>query len=376
MNLPFLSLSLIASAVLLGYDESHRRRRSLLKLVDWLGLALFLGSGASVCIALTFGGARFPWLSANAIVPLVFGAAGFVALAVYETRFAPRPLFPASVLRHYSTVIQCVNVAIHGMLMYMILYFMSLFFLGVKNYSPLMTGVWGLPASLTVAPMALVVGITVHRTGHYRAFLLGGWAITVVNLGLLQLLDDKLPGAALIVISIIGGAGFGALVPGMTVGIQATVDQEDAGYAICMTLLMRPAGQCLGVAIGQAIFAKRLDVIFTRDGFPDGFAQEVLGHIRRGLDPDTSGMDPGKAADVPLIIGGIVEALRSIWIAGAVVAGLAFILTCCAKCPPLPDDRLRLKRKTVRECIEPDEEAAADVEYHIEPKSSLTEATS
>lgn len=307
-----------------------------------------MASGTSVCVALTFGGSRFPWASASAIVPLILGVVGLAGFGFYESRIAARPLFPRSVLRHYSTVIQCANVTIHGMLMYKMLYFVSLFFLGVKNMSPLMTGVWSLPTLLSVAPMALVVGIVVHRTGHYRCFLLGGWAVTVVSLGLVQLLDQDLPGAVVIVVGVVGGMGFGALVPGMTVAIQATVDRADAGYAICMTLLLRPAGQCLGVALGQAVFARRLDAIFTRDGFPDGFAQRVVGYIRRGLDPDMPGMDgPETAARIPLIIDGIVEALRAIWIVGAVLAALALLLTCWAQCPRLPDDTLECEQNVI-----------------------------
>lgn len=359
MNLPLLCLSFIASAFLLGYDDHLRRHKwDLAKLVDWVGLVLFMGSGASICVGLTFGGSRFPWRSANAIVPVVLGLLGFVAFGFYESRVAPKPLFPSSVLRHSSTVIQCINVVIHGLLMFMILYFMSIFFLGVKNMSPLMTGVWSLPASLTVAPMALIVGIVVHRTGHYRYFLLGGWVVTVINLGLTQLLDRELPDVALVMLGLVGGASFGALVPGMAIGIQATVDRMDAGYAICLTLLLRPAGQCLGVAIGQAFFAKRLDTIFSRDGFPDGFAQEVMGYIRRGLDPETTGMDSGAAERIPVIIDGIVEALRTVWIVAAVLAGLALILTCWAECPRLPDDRRQCEQGIIDGDVKPNEQVA------------------
>lgn len=341
LNLPFLGVSFVGAAWLLNYNNRPCFSWGLVKRVDWGGLVLFLGSGAAFLIALTGGGSRLPWSSAKIITPLIVGLAGFVGLGCYETWFVPKPIFRPSVLRRRSTVIQLTNVAIHGLLMWMILYYMSLYFLGVKNYSPFTTGLWSLPATLTVAPMAIIVGQIVFTTGHYRYFLLGGWVMTVISFGILQLVDEDMPDAALIVVAIVGGISFGMLVPGMGVGIQSTVEQEDAGYAISLTLLMRPAGQCLGIAVGQAIFSTRLNKILVGEGFPEGFGQDLMGYVRRGLDANRPDMDPMTARHIPAIIDAIIQALRSVWIAGAALSGLALILTCCAKCPRLPDDRLR-----------------------------------
>jgi MFS family permease len=341
INLPPLGLSFAAGALLLGYDKPPPLSWDLVRRVDWGGLVFFTGAGASILFALTGGGSNFPWKSVEAIVPLIIGFVCLLVLGCHETWIAEKPIFRPSVMRCRSTVFQCANVLIHGLLMWMILYYMSLFFLGVKNYSPFETGLWSLPATLTVAPMAIIVGLVVRNTGHYRWFLICGWAVTVITFGLLRLVDENVSNAPLIIISVIGGIGFGALVPGMGVGIQATVDPRDAGHAVCMTLLLRPAGQCLGIAVGQAIFSTRLDHIFNESGFPDGFAQDLMMYARRGLDPDQSGMNPLTAALIPTIIDAIIEALAAVWIAGAVLSGIALLLTLTIRCPPLPDDWLQ-----------------------------------
>ena len=367
----------MAGGLLLGYDKPPALSWDLVRRIDWGGLVLFTGSGASILFALTGGGSNFPWKSVKAILPLVIGFVSLILLGFHETLIAEKPIFRPSVMRSRTTVFQCTNVLIHGLLMWMILYYMSLYFLGVKNCTPFETGLWSLPATLTVAPMAILVGLVVRNTGHYRCFLLCGWAVTVITFGLLHLVDENVSKAPLILIILIGGISFGALVPGMGVGIQATVDPRDAGHAICMTLLLRPAGQCLGIAVGQAIFSTRLDKIFSNDGFPDGFAQDLMEYVRRGLDPDKPGMDPLTAARIPAIIDAIIEALAAVWIAGAALSGLAFILTSTMKCPPLPDDWLQGIEAPEGEpdapAVDPLTDGAAPGDARAEPSSAITQ---
>ena len=53
---------------------------------------LVTASTCAVAIALTWGGAVFPWSSAQVLVPLIVGAAGFLGFLAYEKMFAKMTL--------------------------------------------------------------------------------------------------------------------------------------------------------------------------------------------------------------------------------------------------------------------------------------------
>jgi hypothetical protein len=138
---------------------------------------------------------------------------------------------------------------------------------------------------------------------------------------------------ATVIICLVAGISFGALMPGMAVGMQATVDENDASQAMCLATLLRPAGQCLGVAIGLAIFSTQLDLELLKRGFPDGLAQKLMQTIREPL-PDTGPNGPIQKLKVDAVI----KALSVVWVTGTCFAGIAGILAVCANCPKLPEN--------------------------------------
>lgn len=303
--------------------------RRLIGRVDWGGMALFVTSAGAILTPLTWGGSRYPWTSQHVIMPLIFGLLGFVLLGCYEAQLAKKPMFRPSLFSDYSTVFQFVSTAIHGSLMWMVLYYMSLYYLAIKRMTPLMTGVWALPATLTVAPMALVIGLVVSKTGHYRGFLLGGWLLTTIQLGILCHINENTVPGELIVVSVLIGVAMGALVPSMSVAVQSTVARADAGHAIAMVYMLRSAGQCLGIAIGLSVFSTRLRDLLEGTGSGKDAAEDFVKNIRNS----------SPSADVR--VGVVVQALRTVWLTGCVLAAGASVLTCCTRCPRLPEDRLR-----------------------------------
>ena len=330
LNLPFLGISILGTAALLGYDKPPNRTRKLLRLIDWGGLFLFTVSGGSLLFSLSLAGSHYPWKSPQVIGTLVCGICGLPLLGLYERVAANKPIFRPSVFRQYSTSIHLLNVLLHGLLMWVLLYYMSLFYLTLKTLSPLETAQWALPAIVTVAPMAMVVGYVVSKTGHYWSFLILGWCLTMASFLALGFVTLETSRATLIGISVVAGISFGALVPGMSVGIQSTVDKADAGHAICMTLLMRPAGQALGIALGLTVFS----TIFINRVMSYGFSAVESFRMMR------------KLAAHPVIttftnetvVEATMNGLRGVWIMGTAVAGLGLVLTIVAKCPRLPPD--------------------------------------
>ncbi|KAF5724757.1 multidrug transporter [Fusarium mundagurra] len=328
-TLPLLGSSLIGAMFLLGYDKGKRNLR-LIKHLDWMGILLYIIASISLLLPLTWGGPRFPWKSAAVIVPLIVSFLAFLGLGFYE-KTVKKPMFRKSLFRHRSTVLQFVSATIHGSLMWMVLYYLAVYFLGIKGQTPLMAGVWALPATITVAPMAAVVGIVAYRTGRYMGFLLGGWALMVTMFGVMTILDKDTPTWVILVMTLFLGIAIGLLIPVMNIGVQATVREEDAGHAISMIYLLRTMGQCMGIAIGIAVFSVQLEKELGKLGLNTAQISNALKMIKASVEHGSLGQHEH-------MMNAVAKALQCLWMTGSILAGLALIMCLFARCPKLPED--------------------------------------
>jgi MFS family permease len=136
---------------------------------------------------------------------------------------------------------------------------MPLYYEAVQGYSPIIAGVALFPDTFTVAPLAVVTGISITMTGHYRWAVWSGWTITVLGVGLSTLLkvDTSIP--AWIFLTMVPGIGLGILFPSMQFSLQAATTNKDMGFAVAMFSFFRTFGQAIGVAIGGVIFQNQME---------------------------------------------------------------------------------------------------------------------
>lgn len=134
------------------------------------------------------------------------------------------------------------------------LYYLPLYYEGVKGYSPIIAGVAVFPQTFTVAPASVVVGIVVTLTGRFRWALWVGWSLSVAGLGLVSMLGPDTTVVQWVFLNFVSGLGLGMLFPAMGFAIQAAAEERDAAYAVAMFSFFRAFGQAFGVAIGGVIF--------------------------------------------------------------------------------------------------------------------------
>ncbi|KAF5248553.1 hypothetical protein FAUST_216 [Fusarium austroamericanum] len=327
-SLPFLVLSFIGAWALVGYDKHQRNCRDI-KQIDWIGVFLYMISSVSLILPLTWGGSRFPWKSPAIIVPFVVSFFAFIALGVYEKK-VERPMFRRGLFRKWSTICHLTMSALHGLLMWMVLYYLAVYFMGVKSQTPLMTGVWALPATISVAPMAALVGLVTQKTGKYQGFLIGGWSLLVTIFGVLTILDKDSSTATILVLAMFMGIAMGLIFPVMTIGVQATCNEEDAGHSISLILVLRTMGQCLGIAIGMSIFSTQLAKELKKVGLGNVQVSNAMQLMRASME------DGG--IDHTFMNMAVAAALKKLWMAGSIMAGVGLILCLFARCPKLPRD--------------------------------------
>lgn len=243
----FLKLNIVPTSL----AEKIRR-------IDYIGTVLFVGSLSSFLVPLTWGGVLYDWNSWRTLVPLIIGAAGLIVFAFYEYRFAADPIIPPTLFQNRTAAVSFIETIFQGLILWCVLYYLPLYYEAVKGYSPILAGVALFPETFTVAPIAIVVGILVTITGHYRWSTWLGWGLSTFGLGLLCYIKADTSVPAWIFLNSVSGLGLGMLFPALGFCIQASATPENLSMAVGMFSFFRALGQAIGVAIGGVVFQNQM----------------------------------------------------------------------------------------------------------------------
>ncbi|KAF7545197.1 hypothetical protein G7046_g9617 [Stylonectria norvegica] len=125
---------------------SRTKLTARIKTIDAGGQLLFIFGFGLIILALTWGGASYPWDSAAVIVPLIFGLAFSAMFLYYEYLMGPgnalairmpwqRAMIPWALISHRDIGLLFYCECITGMGMYAVLYFCNIYFIAVKGDS-------------------------------------------------------------------------------------------------------------------------------------------------------------------------------------------------------------------------------------------------
>jgi hypothetical protein len=211
----------------------------------------------------------------------------------------------------------------HGIILWSLVYFLTLYYQGVKLYSPITSAIAVLPETLTVAPAGMAVGIIAARTGHYRWSVWLGWALTTAGAGLLWLLQPHTSVAAWVFINLPIGVGTGMLFPAMGLAIQAASEPRFNGEASAFYSFLRGVGQSIGVAISgvifQNVFKRKLSALPAFAALANEYSRDATSvvDIIKAMPPGTDKSD---------LIQAYADSLRIIWISLLAFAALGMFM--------------------------------------------------
>ncbi|RAL59143.1 hypothetical protein DID88_006699 [Monilinia fructigena] len=202
---------------------------------------------------------------------------------------------------------------------------MPLYFEVAKNYTPIQSGIGLFPLTFTTAPAAVVVGLIIAKTGHYRPSIWVGWAISTLGIGLLILLKESTSTTSWIFITLIPGTGLGTLFSAQGFAAQASVSNIDLPFAGAMYSFFRAFGQTIGVAISGVIFQNTFQSKILKTAYAvhanewskdaSAFVQIVKAWPNAGAEGEMK----------QVVIGAYVHSLKMVWIVMCALAGLAFV---------------------------------------------------
>ncbi|KZT60146.1 iron permease [Calocera cornea HHB12733] len=258
INLPltFIAFCLVVSFLRLKMPSGSITQK-LLK-VDWLGNAIIAASTCAVTIALTRGGVEAPWTSAQTIVPLIFGIIGIIFFFVYEAKWASEPTIPFDLLSNRTSAAGYLTTFFHSVVATTVIFYMPIFFQACFGATPIQAGVDTFGLAFTIAPAAVVGGVSAVLAKRYVPQNWIGWVIITIGTGILSLLRADTPTAKWVGFEILLGVGLGIVWTSVKFPILAPLPVSRNASAMSLFTFSRTFAQTFGITIGSAVLQNEL----------------------------------------------------------------------------------------------------------------------
>jgi EmrB/QacA subfamily drug resistance transporter len=244
VNLPFGLLSLYFVWRFLPHIR-HIALDAKIRL-DWPGailIAVSLGSLQLLVEELPRHGLTLP-LSAL----LALSIAAFYGLWKWE-QCASQPLLPLEMLRDPSLSPLFVLALFGGFAMFSMLVYAPLLFQGGFDMSPQQAGLLITPLVAFITVASIVNGRLITRIPNPNLMLYVGFALIALSSLGLALTQRTTPTGFVFTTMLIGGLGFGLVLPNLTIFAQQTAQRAHLGIATALLQSLRMVGGMLGTAI-------------------------------------------------------------------------------------------------------------------------------
>ncbi|EST07272.1 Major facilitator superfamily [Kalmanozyma brasiliensis GHG001] len=254
LNVPVTVLAIIMISCFMHMKTPQADVRSKLKSMDWSGNALLMLATVGLGLSLTWGGARYGWMSAPVLIPLVLSVLLFVAFFYLELFKLRNPTVPRELLSNRTAISAHLTSFAHGVVTMAIIYVIPTYFQAVKLSSTIMSGWMVLPFSCTVALTAIAFAVSIEVTQRYLPQNHLGWFFTVLGVPLLLLLDVDAKPVTWILVQLPIAIGCGILFVAPQFPTLASVAVELASRALALQLFFASFGQTLGIMLAEAVF--------------------------------------------------------------------------------------------------------------------------
>jgi EmrB/QacA subfamily drug resistance transporter len=229
--------------------------------IDWAGIAALVVAVIPLLLALSWGGAEYPWVSVPVISLFALSVAGIIIFPIIERR-SEEPIVPLEIFRNPIVAVSTPIIFLTGFTMFGSIIIIPLFFQGVLGLSATESGSFLTPMVLGQVFGSFSSGQVLARTGgHYRIQGAAGLALMVAGLALLTRINPETSYAIAAVDIILVGFGLGITLPLYTIAIQNAVSYNILGAATSAVPFFRSMGGAVGLAILGSVMTNR----FTSD---------------------------------------------------------------------------------------------------------------
>ena len=220
-----------------------------------------------------------------------------------------------------------------GFVMFGAIIYIPLYLQTVHAATPTSSGLQLLPLVGGMLVTFTISGRLVTKWGRYKIFPVIGTAVMSLGLFLFSLLTPSTPLAVSSIYMVVLGLGIGCVMQVLVVAVQNAVPQSQLGTATSSSTFFRSIGGAFGVAVFGAIFNNRLAANLPKY-LPPSALRAVHGS---NISASPAQIDALPPAIHHGYVQAFSESLHAVFLIGAPIALLAFVLTWFLKDLPLRD---------------------------------------
>jgi len=306
--------------------EAPRTAHSIDGFGMWL-LVLALGPGL---IGLSLGGNELAWGDPIFIGLMVVSLVLLAQFVLWET-YPSEPILPLRMFNNKVVAVSLSNVFMLGLALFAAGLFVPIYLQVVKGSSATESGLLTLTMSIGMTFAAFLSGRLITRWQRYKGFIILGMFSLTLALLLLSTLTRNSPVLLVTFYMSILGFGLGCSLPPYSVVIQNAVPHKDIGVASTTLNFVRSVGTSIGAAGFGALFSSQLSSGLRRR-FPEIAETEGFGNLTGRPE------EIGSIEDLAVrngVIDAFVEAVKLVFIVGAIAGVVALIISFFLKEIPL-----------------------------------------
>ncbi|MFK0261701.1 MFS transporter [Streptomyces angustmyceticus] len=355
VNVPIGIIALFVVAKVLNIPHTRRDHR-----IDWWG-ALTISVGVVPLLLVAEQGREWGWDSSRSIACYVIGVVGIIAWIFVERWIGDDALIPMRLFRNGTFSKTSLLSVLIGMGMFGGMLMIPQYLQLVKGASPTKSGLEMLPLMAGMFIASIASGQITSKTGRYKIFPIIGTALMIAAMLLFHFrVQWDTPLWETMIYMLVFGLGLGGCMQTLVLAVQNAVPPRDMGVATASSTFFRQ----MGATAGTAIF---LSVLFSTVGdkissaFKDAASTErfqaalrdpavlhdpankpVLDMLKHPGNGNSSGvlsdssfiqhLDPRLAEPFKR---GFADSMHTVFLMGAVVVALAFVLMWFIKEVPL-----------------------------------------
>ncbi|MCF3142093.1 MFS transporter [Streptomyces platensis] len=355
VNVPIGIIALFVVAKVLNIPHTRRDHR-----IDWWG-ALTISVGVVPLLLVAEQGREWGWDSSRSIACYAIGGVGIIAWIFVERWIGDDALIPMRLFRNGTFSKTSVLSVLIGMGMFGGMLMIPQYLQIVKGASPTTSGLEMLPLMAGMFIASIASGQITAKTGRYKIFPIIGTALMIAAMLLFHFrVQWDTPLWETMIYMLVFGLGLGGCMQTLVLAVQNAVPPRDMGVATASSTFFRQMGATAGTAIflsvlfstvGDKIAAAFEDAASTerfqaalRDPavLHDPANKPVLDMLKHPGNADSSGvlsdssfiqhLDPRLAEPFKR---GFADSMHTVFLMGAIVVALAFLLMWFIKEVPL-----------------------------------------
>ncbi|KAF2214938.1 hypothetical protein CERZMDRAFT_110478 [Cercospora zeae-maydis SCOH1-5] len=232
--------------------------RDILRQIDYVGGFLSVSGMLLFMMGMQWGGYQYSWDSAHVLAPLVLGIVLIVAFVIWETYFAPFPMFPKRLRQDPRTLSMTLVITfISGANFFSVLMFWPTQAFNVYGHDPVGVGVRGLPVSFGICGGAVIVLVLLSvLKGRNKELMIASSVLMTAGCGSLACARvDNL--STIWGLLFLAGLGIGGIVVPASIITTIICPDDLIATVAALTLAIRVIGGGIGYSVYYNVFVHK-----------------------------------------------------------------------------------------------------------------------